>query len=192
MFFLFLIRDQSWPCRKIGQGHPRVIIWTNLAVLEHPMLHTKLQSHRPFGSGEEDFLRFLAYMDMAAILVMWPRPFEQTFVSPPQGGSLWNLASIGPVVSEENMFENVDIHTYIHTYGRRRPAYPISSSVSLRLRWANNTNKKFASPLAYWWVRMMEVSPLFQFRSVEVSCREVSYQEDLSHWRFRPTLCLYR
>ena len=55
-------------------------------------------------------------MGMAAILVMWPEPFEQTFVPPSQGGSIWNLASIGPVVSEEKMFENVDIHTYIHTY----------------------------------------------------------------------------
>ena len=26
------------------------------------------------------------------------------------------LASIGPVVSEEKMFENVDTHTYIHTH----------------------------------------------------------------------------
>ena len=29
------------PLRKIGQGQPIVIIWTNLVVLEHPMLHTK-------------------------------------------------------------------------------------------------------------------------------------------------------
>ena len=34
------------------------------------MLHTKIQGHRPFGSGEEDFLRFLPYMDIAALLVM--------------------------------------------------------------------------------------------------------------------------
>ena len=43
-------------------------------------------------------------------------PFEQTFVPLSQGGSIGNLASIGPMVSEEKMFENVDIHTYIHTY----------------------------------------------------------------------------
>ena len=46
---------------------------------------------------------------------MWPGPFEQIFVPPSQGGSIWNLASIGPVVSEEKVFENVDIHTYIRT-----------------------------------------------------------------------------
>ena len=55
-------------------------------------------------------------MGMAAILVMWPGPFEQTFVPPSQGGSIWNFASIGPAVSEEKMFENVDnTHTYIWT-----------------------------------------------------------------------------
>ena len=44
------------------------------------MLHTKFQSHRPFGSGEEKPLRFLPYMGMAAILVMRPGPFEQTLL----------------------------------------------------------------------------------------------------------------
>ena len=32
------------------------------------MLHTKFQGHRSIGSGEEDFLRFLPYMGMAAII----------------------------------------------------------------------------------------------------------------------------
>ena len=34
------------------------------------MLHVKFQDYRTSGSGEEDFLRFLPYMDMVAILVM--------------------------------------------------------------------------------------------------------------------------
>ena len=34
------------------------------------MLHVKFQDHRTSRSGEEDFLRFLLYMGMAAILVM--------------------------------------------------------------------------------------------------------------------------
>ena len=54
-------RDQIWPCCKIGQGQPSVIIWTNLVVLEYPMLHTKFQGHRPFGSREEDSLRFYGH-----------------------------------------------------------------------------------------------------------------------------------
>ena len=33
------------------------------------MMHTKFQDYRPFGSGEEEFLRF-SYMGVAAILVM--------------------------------------------------------------------------------------------------------------------------
>ena len=37
------------------------------------MLHTKFRGNRPAGSGEEDFLRFLPYMGMAAIFdhVTW-------------------------------------------------------------------------------------------------------------------------
>ena len=46
-------------------------------------------------------------MGMAAILVMWPGPFEQTFVPQSHGGSIWNLTLIGPAVSEE-MFKCVD------------------------------------------------------------------------------------
>ena len=34
------------------------------------MLHAKFQDHRTSSSGGEDFLRFLPYMDMVAILVM--------------------------------------------------------------------------------------------------------------------------
>ena len=67
------------------------------------MLHTKAQGHWPFGSGEEEFL---PYTGMAAILVMWPRCPEQTFVPPNHGGSTWNLASIGPAVLEKKIFEN--------------------------------------------------------------------------------------
>ena len=52
------IRDQIWPCHKIGQDQPRVIIWKYLIVLEHLMQHTKFKDHRPFGSEGEDFLRF--------------------------------------------------------------------------------------------------------------------------------------
>ena len=62
-------------------------------------------------------------MGMAAILVMWSGTFEQTSVPPSQGGSTWNLASIGPVVSEEKMFEIVDTHIYTHTYARTTEAY---------------------------------------------------------------------
>ena len=41
--------------RKIGQGHPRVIILSNYDWLKSTMLHTKFRGNRPTGSGEEDF-----------------------------------------------------------------------------------------------------------------------------------------
>ena len=44
-------------------------------------------------------------MGMAAILVIRPGPFEQTFVPPSLEVSIKNLSSIGPVVLEEKMFE---------------------------------------------------------------------------------------
>ena len=72
-------------------------------------------------------------MGIAAILVMWPGPHMQTFVSPSHGGSTWNLTSIGPVVPEK-MFENVNTW---HTH-RQQPCHMTSSPMSLRLRWANN------------------------------------------------------
>ena len=50
-----------WPGHKIGQGHPKVIIWTILVVLGYPMLHTKLRSHRSIGSGEDLFYSILSH-----------------------------------------------------------------------------------------------------------------------------------
>ena len=60
-------------------------------------------------------------MGMAAILVMWPEPVEQTFVPPSYGSSRWNLTLLGPVVSEETMSEIVDTHTHVHTDDRGLP-----------------------------------------------------------------------
>ena len=118
----------------MGQGQARVIIWTTLVVLPYTMLHTKFQGHWSIGSGEEDFLRFLPYMGMAAILLMWPGRFEQLFVPPTPGGYIWNLVTIGPVVSEEKLFEIVDGRRRRTTeHGRRttEPSHPISSPGAL-------------------------------------------------------------
>ena len=83
------------------------------------------------------FEGFLPYMGVAAILVMWPRCHEQTFVPPTHRGSTQNLALIGQAVSEEKMFEIVDADG--RTYDGRTPeqGYTKSSPMSLRLRWAN-------------------------------------------------------
>ena len=74
---------------------------------------------------KKKFLNILPYMDMAAILVMGPGSLDQIVVTPSQGGSILTL--IGPVVSEKKTFESmVD-----DVVGRRRPAYQISSPMSL-------------------------------------------------------------
>ena len=83
------------------------------------MLHTKFQGDLSIGSGEEDFLRFLPYMGMAAMLVMRPRSFEQFFFPKGPGGCIWNLVAISPVVSEKSL-EIVDGRT-------TEPAYTMSS-----------------------------------------------------------------
>ena len=43
------------PCRKIGQGQPRVIIYIHFVKLKPPLIHAKFKDHRTSGSGEEDF-----------------------------------------------------------------------------------------------------------------------------------------
>ena len=82
------IRDQIWPCRR----QPRVIIWTNLVVLEHLMLHTNFQDHQLFGSREEDFLSFLPYMGMAAILPVCRKSMDSVDFCP-RTMSAWNIGT---------------------------------------------------------------------------------------------------
>ena len=141
IFPMLSIRDQIWPCCKIGQGQPRVIIWTNYDGPKAPMLHTKPQGHWLFGSGEDFWRVFTIYGRgghhghvtqtwlMAAILVMWPRHREQTFIPPSHWGSTWNLASTGPAVLERKIFENGG-----QTDNGRmmEHAYTISSPMSLK------------------------------------------------------------
>ena len=62
--------NQIRSCHKIGQGQPRVIIYINFIELTPQMPHTKFQGNRHSGFGEEDFVRFIPYMGVAAILVM--------------------------------------------------------------------------------------------------------------------------
>ena len=68
-----------WSCHKIGQGQSKVIIWIILLILGYPMLHAKFNGHWSTGSGE-DFLMFLPYMGVVAILVMWPNSFVKIFI----------------------------------------------------------------------------------------------------------------
>ena len=72
-------------------------------------------------------------MGMAAILVMWPGSFEQTFVPPSIGGSIWKLTDWPRDFWGENVWR---VWTTT-TDGRRRPAYPLLP-MSLGLRCAKN------------------------------------------------------
>ena len=72
----------------MGQGHPRVIICIILVELPYTMLHTKFQGHWSIGFVEEDFLRFLPYIGMVAMLVMRLKPFEQFFFPKNPGGCI--------------------------------------------------------------------------------------------------------
>ena len=42
------------PCRKIDQGHPRVMFYINFVELLSLMLHAKFQEHGLSGSVEDD------------------------------------------------------------------------------------------------------------------------------------------
>ena len=65
-------------------------------------------------------------MGMAAMLVMWPRPFEHFFFPKGPEGCIWNLVAIGPVVSEKS-FEIVDGRRTTYDGRTTEPAYTISS-----------------------------------------------------------------
>ena len=72
---------QIWPCCKKVKGQLMAIIWTNLVVFESLMLYTEIQPQSFLGSREEDFLQFLPYTDMVAILqnhlTNWQYPFDR-------------------------------------------------------------------------------------------------------------------
>ena len=52
-------------CRKIGQGQPKVIIWTSLVVFSHLILF-QISCSQPSGTGEKDLISLIPYRDVAA------------------------------------------------------------------------------------------------------------------------------
>ena len=108
LFYLFPIqkhiKDQIWPCRKIGQGHHL----NKLGSTRVPDAAYQVSRSSAFWFQRRRFLRFLPYMGMAAILVMWPGPLKHSFVPLSHGVSTCNLASIGLAVSKEKKFNNVE------------------------------------------------------------------------------------
>ena len=108
LFYPFPIQKRKGPILTLPLNRSRSTQGHHLNKLGStgaPDATYQLQGHCPFGSGEEDLLRFLPYMGVATIFIMWPGPFEQNFVPPSHGGSIWNLTLIGQAVSEEKMFK---------------------------------------------------------------------------------------
>ena len=99
---------QSWPCHKLGQGHCKVIICINYDGPACPMLHTKFQGHRPFGSGEEDFWRVFTIYGRGGHLGHVTQIPGTNFRSPDLGRLHMKYGFNRPVVSEKKMFENLD------------------------------------------------------------------------------------
>ena len=122
LFHLFLIKipkHQIWSWWKIGQGQPTVTIWTNLVVsTQSPDATYQVSKDINPVVLEKKFLRFLPHMIMEAILVIWPGPFEQTLDPLLPRCCIRNLIEIGPVVSEKKMFDNVDKHSILVTWGK--------------------------------------------------------------------------
>ena len=81
-------------------------------------------------------------MGMAAILVMWPRPYEQTFVTPSHWGSIWNLALIGQAVLEKKIFENGGRLTDRPWLDFNLTSEPKGSG-ELKMGWSENSKPKF-------------------------------------------------
>ena len=90
------LSDQIWPRLRKKSRSTKHHYLNKLDRAGATNVENKLQGHQSFGSWEEDFPSFFTIMGVAAILVMWSRPYEQTFVPPPHTGSISNLVSIGP------------------------------------------------------------------------------------------------
>ena len=123
-------REQSWPCCKVVQGQPRIITWTNFEGSKSLMLYTKFEGHRPAGFGE-DF--FKGFKHTWAWRPFWSNNLDhlnKLLFPTSQWDSTWNLALIGPVVSEE-MFEECRRWTD-DDERKTEPAYTTSSPMCLK------------------------------------------------------------
>ena len=127
---------QIWPCRKIGQGHSRVIIWTNYDKQESPMLHTKFRGSRPAGSRVEDFWRVFTIYGRGGHLGHVTQMPRTNFCFPNPRRLHIRFGFDWPIGFREEDVWNCERRTT--TTDGRTPdhEYTISSPLSLRLRWA--------------------------------------------------------
>ena len=69
------IGKQTWPPRKKVKCQCKIFSLATLIDLPFLTVCAKIQPQGILSSGEEDFLRFLPYIGMAAILVNRLQPF---------------------------------------------------------------------------------------------------------------------
>ena len=124
----------NWPWRLVGQGPSRIIIWTNLVGLTSPMLHAKSHGHLHSGSGKEDFKGVIPYM---AWRPSWLYDQDHlTKLSFPV--YIWNLSLIGPVVSDDNKFENVDGQSDWYTITHLSGSGELKIWYNMDIRWQSS------------------------------------------------------
>ena len=96
------------------------------------MLHTKFQGHRPFGSGEEDFEGFYYIW---AWRPSWPcdqdRLIKLSFPHPMETSEDILLQSAQWFL-KRRCLKMLTTTTYIHTDGRQRSTYTVSSPLRLK------------------------------------------------------------
>ena len=126
--------NQIWPWPKIGQGHPRVIIY---AIYDGPtsqMLHTKFHANRPSCSGEDVWRVFTIYGHGGHLGHVTWTPYAN-FRSPIPWRLHMKFDFNRPSGSRGEDVWKCEHTTHTH---RQQPCRMISSPMSLRLRWANN------------------------------------------------------
>ena len=96
------LRDQIWPCHKIGRRQPRVIIWKNL------IDQVSLQLAKQFWNKRFFKCFYFPYMALVAILIMWSGPFEQIFIHLLPGRLYMKFNWNSPSRFRENALWNVD------------------------------------------------------------------------------------
>ena len=120
------LSDQILRWHKTGQGQPRIIIWTILVELHTQCYIQSFKAIHSFLLEKKIFSAFYHLRPVVAMLVMWPRSFEQLFIPESPGGCIQNLVTICPVVSEKT-FEIVDRWMDDDRRQTTEPVCPISS-----------------------------------------------------------------
>ena len=146
------------------------MVWTNYDGLESPMLHTKFRGNRPVGSGE-DFWRVLTIYGRGGHLGHVTQMPRTKFRSPYLRRLHIKFGFDRPSgFGEEdvwNCLRRTDGRTTTDNGGTPDHEYPISSPMSLWLRWAKNALLNSENLVAAMW---MINSDVISFRDLHFTC----------------------